>query len=308
MPTVNIPGVGELRLEQLVAPAVGVISVIALVLGLVFGLKDTEGSSTSSGEEATVTTTTSAEPAPSQPTTTTEAAAPSTTTEAAPPTTEAPAPVVPPVDNPRPTLAENAEVDKPALEKGASRQEELGLSNTQVSTKGNRFGRELFGKLGPNKNFLDASLLDTAKQELDKRELIDFSAAKNPNRVQEIELVSYLLEDGETIVHLYRVDLGYVRELKGNIFNDTAMGGDWLKNVNYNIAHTNDENYYYVTVVTAPKRELDIDPEKAKTGVDVGLRVVGGILDFVGVPMVGGILKQVPTDWITKVATPTPAP
>lgn len=305
MPTVNIPGVGEIRLDQFAAPAIGVISVIALILGLVFGLKDAEGSSNGSGagDQTTTTSTTSAEPAPSQPTT--SAAAP--TTSAVAPTTTAAAPTTTTTareTSERPTLS------APATDTGTPA---TGIAKPRLNLIRRQLASDLLSAPIENKNmFPDTSLDSVAREELERAPLIDFSKGTHPNNIQEVDLVAYRLDD-EIVVYFYRVEHAwadqYYLKTNANYYAEDKLGGPWLKNTNYAVSSSHDNTYHYVAIPTRQRAErepIEFDPVKAKTGVDIGLRVIGGILDIARVPFFGDIVKQIPTDWITNIPTPTP--
>lgn len=312
MPTINIPGVGEIRLEQIAGAAVGLLSILALVLGLTFGMKDGNGSSNLGTEETTepsiseTATPEAPEPTPtkdtptSAPTTTTPKPTPKPTPTKDPEPTEMPTlpsgPVETETTTPTTTMAPRPTLTEPTTpSEGPSRQEQLGLTKVRIGIKEQRFNTELVGRSIQNHSvrFAGGGLPAIAKQELEARDILDFSQAVKPNKdLAGVDMLAYQADE-KTVVYFYRVDLGVGTEHKGNIFNpETGMGGDWLNNVRWDMRTAHDENYYYVAIATQLRPAPN--PEAGKTAAEFSKALAADVLRKLGLTSLAGFIDKIP--------------
>ena len=121
---------------------------------------------------------------------------------------------------------------------------------------------------------------------------MDFSKAVNPNNHKGVDMLAYQIDD-ETVAYVYRVDIGFAHDFKGNIFNpETGIGGDWLKNVKYSLRTTFDENYHYVAIATqlmpAP------NPEAGKTAAEFSKALASDVMRKLGLTSLADFFDKLP--------------
>ncbi|GEM_PF-3052304 len=224
MPSIEIPGIGRVGVEQIAGLAAGLLAIIGLIVGLTVGGKD--GSSTGGAAATTVTVTPT-------PVTTTAAAQPT-------PSTTTSVPVG------RPSATTTTEAKAPSIARDEA-----------------RFRAEALAYFAPIESVPGPLLLIGAGNENGKSKSFDWEqdATAVDNTGGKAKTFAYT-EDGTVRYDAYRIDKEFYANFNGNFFN--LVKDSHFANQDYAIAFTQEGDYYYVTVATQERqRYLTPEQEKA---------------------------------------------